>query len=82
MSIEDAYIELRKVNKLQQEFITKLSKENKKLKEALEEIREMAKYDCIRECSNDSEYCTVISCLETRIQRKISEVLKDEQISK
>ena len=47
-----------------------------KFKAALEEIREMAEYDCLRECSNDSEYCTVISCLEKRIQNKINEVLK------
>lgn len=33
MSIEDAYIELLKSNKLRQQTIIKLSKENKKLKE-------------------------------------------------
>ncbi len=52
--------------------------ENKKLKEALEEIREMAIYDCVYECSNNSEKCTIGSCLEKRIERKINEVLKDE----
>ena len=45
MSIEDAYIELRKTNQLRQETITKLSKENAKLKENLEKIKEV-----INEC--------------------------------
>ena len=45
-------------------------------KTALEEIREMAKYDCIHECSNNKENCTIGSCLEKRIQRKVDEVLK------
>lgn len=58
--------------------IQRLKEENKKLKEALEEIRGMAIYDCERECSNNSENCTIGSCLEKRIQRKINEVLKDE----
>jgi len=43
---------------------------------ALEDIREMAKYDCVRECSNNNENCTIESCLEKRIQRKIDEVLE------
>ena len=65
------------------EIIAELKHKNKTLKKklncfkaALEEIREMVEYDCLHECSNDSEYCKVISCLEKRIQNKIKEVLK------
>jgi len=57
--------------------LKRLEQENKKLKEALEGIREMAIDDCVHECSNNSENCTIGSCLEKRIQRKINEVLKD-----
>lgn len=42
----------------------------------LEEIREIAQYECTHNCSNDSNNCTIRSCLEKRIQRKINEVLK------
>ena len=52
MSIEDAYIELRKVNNLRQEAITKLSKENKKLKEKLDKVEEVV-LKCI-----ETKYCT------------------------
>lgn len=57
-----------------------LKQENAKLKKTLKEIREMAIYDCERECSNNSENCTIRSCLEKRIQRKINKMLgaKDE----
>lgn len=51
--------------------------QNVKFRQALEEIREMAKYDCKRECSNDSKHCTIESCLEKRIERLINEVLND-----
>ena len=57
-------------------FLKDLWENHKKFKQALEEIREMVKYDCVRECSNDSNTCTICSCLEQRIQRKIDEVLK------
>lgn len=40
MSIEDAYIELLKSNKLRQQTIIKLSKENKKLKEENAKLNE------------------------------------------
>ena len=58
--------------------LKRLEQENAKLKKALKEIREMAIYDCERECSNDSEDCTIGSCLEKRIQRKINKVMKDD----
>lgn len=52
--------------------------ENKlrKYRKALEDIRDMAIYDCKRECSNNSDTCSIESCLEKRIQRLINEVLK------
>ena len=63
-------------------YVIDVEKVSEKYRKALEEIREMAIYDCQRECSNNSENCTIGSCLEQRIQRKINEVLQDENNSK
>lgn len=79
----DTFIDINTYRRLEQENKKLLEARNHfmvvnlKYFNALEEIREMAEYDCLRECSNDSEYCTVISCLEKRIQNKINEVLND-----
>lgn len=71
------------------EAISKIEEKNETLKKyvfyedsikyraALEEIREMAKYDCEKECSNNHEICIIGSCLEKRIQIIINEVLND-----
>lgn len=53
-----------------------LTAENKELYKALEDIREMTKYDCEYECCNNSENCIIDSCLEKRIERLINEVVK------
>ena len=58
--------------------IGKLHAKIDRIKKTLKEIRKMAIYDCIHECSNNSENCTIGSCLEKRIQRKINKVLGAE----
>lgn len=52
--------------------------ECERYKKVLKELDEMAKYDCVHECSNNYKICTIGSCLEKRIQRKVNEVLKDD----
>ena len=67
MSIEDAYIELLKINKLQQEAITKLNKEKAKLKEKLEKIKKAIRTCKHISCANCAFYklnCLVADLIE------------------
>lgn len=52
-------------------------REKEQYKQALEEIRDIAIYECRHDCSEIYELCTIESCLEKRIQRLINEVLED-----
>ena len=81
MSIEDAYIELQKSNKLRLKTIIKLSKENKKLKEKLETLQDEIGYlqqvllqikdiavcgDCEHDCDN---------CMQGQIHQLVDKVV-------